>query len=316
MRHRLGSETPGLTYKLCYACQSLETKPALHTYLPTNMAYLITGGASNIGSTIARLLKESNEKVMIGTRSGRLPAGFEASESVKLDWSDPTTFDGALAQPIKGVYILIPISTVDVSDNVIAFVNKAVEKGVGRFVLMSGSAVKKESGFGLAKVHLYLEEKGLDHFVVQPVAFMDNFLTYHGKAIREDGEIKSVLPTARIALISTLDIAKLATKGLTSEKNEVTEKLIIGPERLSYDQVAEILSSTLGREIKHTVVSPEELAQYYANLTGWPVQMAGFIVAAESEFEKEEELWIRSGNEIGKETFKEWAERNKEKFLA
>ncbi|RXW15340.1 hypothetical protein EST38_g10513 [Candolleomyces aberdarensis] len=107
------------------------------------MSILITGGAlSQVGSVIAQLLKDAHQNVIIGSRSGRVPQGFE---SVKLDWMDVSTFQN----PFK-----IP--------------GTSINNGVKRFFLMSGSAIEKEADFGTAKVWKYLDEKKLDYFTLRP----------------------------------------------------------------------------------------------------------------------------------------------------
>lgn len=135
------------------------------------MSFLITGGASQVGSVIARQLKEAGQKAIIASRSGRVPEGFE---SVKLDWMDPATLDNPFksGETIRGVYILLPPGYVDPSENVKTFIDHAAAYGVKRFVLLSGSAVDKQAqGFGISVVWRYLEEKGLDYFALRPTWF-------------------------------------------------------------------------------------------------------------------------------------------------
>jgi uncharacterized protein YbjT (DUF2867 family) len=222
------------------------------------MSILITGGASQVGSIIAQLLKGAHQNVIIGSRSGRVPQGFE---SVKLDWTDVSTFQNPFKISginINSVYLLSPPGSVDVADNINQFVDIAVSNGAKRFVLMSGSSIEKEMDFGNAKVWKHLDEKKLDYFALRPTWFMgsnfchsanytmtntifisstDNFLGFHAKSIREHDEFKSVMPNAKIPLISVVDIAQVAFKAFLADKNERTDQRILGPELVTYDQV-------------------------------------------------------------------------------
>lgn len=135
------------------------------------MSFLVTGGRSQTGLVVAKLLKEAGKKVTIGSRTGQVPDGFD---SVKLDWADPATLGSPFAagQTYQGVYLLQPFGLTDVSENINSFVDIAVAHGVQRFVLLSGSMVDKAGDYGTARIHKYLEEKNLDHFVLQPTMFI------------------------------------------------------------------------------------------------------------------------------------------------
>ncbi|KAJ2917889.1 hypothetical protein MD484_g2501, partial [Candolleomyces efflorescens] len=280
------------------------------------MSILITGGASQVGSVIAQLLKDSQQDVIIGSRSGRVPEGFK---SVKLDWMDVSTLENPFKNPgsvIKSVYLLVPPGYIDPSENIKHFIDIAVSNGVKRFVLLGGSAVEKQGDFGLSKVWRYLDEKRLDHFTLRPTWFIDNFLEFHGKDIREHDEFKSVMPNAKIPLISVAEIAEVARQAFLNEKNERTEQRIIGPELVTYDQVAEILTEVLCRKITHKVVTPEELTNHYAKELGWPLEYAQFLVQAEQYVDAglEERWWGYMENITGKETVREWAKKNRSNF--
>ena len=66
--------------------------------------------------------------------------------------------------------------------------------------------------------------------------FTDNFYEFYGKDIRERDEFLTVMPNAKMPLISVEDIAKLAVKVFLAEKNDRNEQRIIGPELVTYDQ--------------------------------------------------------------------------------
>ncbi|KAJ3543928.1 hypothetical protein NMY22_g2964 [Coprinellus aureogranulatus] len=280
------------------------------------MSFLITGGASQVGTAVARLLKEAGQKVVIASRSGNVPEGFD---SVKLDWTDPSTLDAPFksGEPIRGVYILLPPGYVDPSENVKTFIDDTVAHGVQRFVLLSGSAVLKEAqGFGISTVWRYLEAKGHDYFALRPTWFTDNFYEMYGKDIRERNEFLTVMPKAKMPLVSVEDIAKFAVNAFLNDKNDRNEQRIIGPELITYDQAAQVLSDVLGRKITHRVVTPEELTEHYVGLFGWPKPYAQFLVGIELECDagSQEQWWGKPENAVGAETVRQWAERFKEKL--
>jgi uncharacterized protein YbjT (DUF2867 family) len=137
------------------------------------MSFLITGGKSQTGLVAARHLKDAGKRVTIGSRGGVSLDGFD---TVKLDWLDPSTLKAPFAngQTYQGVYLLAPLGVgiVEICESILLFIDIAVAHGVRHFVLLSGSMVDKAGDYGVAKVHRHLEEKKLDHFVLQPTMFM------------------------------------------------------------------------------------------------------------------------------------------------
>ena len=81
-------------------------------------------------------------------------------------------------------------------------------------------------------------------------------------------------------------------------------------------QVAEVLSQILGRTITHNVITGEQMTQLYTEVLGLPLQPATFLVAAQLDMDagSAERLWGNPEAFVGKETFREWAERHKTKL--
>ncbi|TEB29820.1 hypothetical protein FA13DRAFT_1775134 [Coprinellus micaceus] len=234
--------------------------------------------------------------------------------TVKLDWLDPSTLKAPFAngQTYQGVYLLAPLGVgiVEICESILLFIDIAVAHVV--------AWVDKAGDYGVAKVHRHLEEKKLDHFVLQPTMFMDNFIIIYSESIREKSEIKSDTPNAKIPMISALDIGHFAAKALLNDKNEHNEQRVLGPELITMDQAAKVLSDVLGRRIEHKVVSPEEMVNYYFSRPGlgWTKEFAQFVVMAEAMVDagSQERLVGLPNTLVGEETFRQWVQRFKYKF--
>ena len=136
------------------------------------MTTLITGGASATGVALAQLLKAAGKDVLFASRSGqRIPEGFD---HVKLDWSDPATFDlFSTGRDIQYVYLLVA-GVWDPLPQVKPFIDLALEKGVKRIVFLSASGKKTERGpasIGLGQVRTYLHGQGIDYVALRPTWF-------------------------------------------------------------------------------------------------------------------------------------------------
>ncbi|KAJ8069742.1 hypothetical protein OCU04_000166 [Sclerotinia nivalis] len=72
-------------------------------------------------------------------------------------------------------------------------------------------------------------------------------------------KIVSATGEGKLPLVSTDDVAAVGFHALTSQDFPMRDLVILGPELLSYDDVANIISKVVGRTITHVHLSPEQL---------------------------------------------------------
>lgn len=82
---------------------------------------------------------------------------------------------------------------------------------------------------------------------------------FHIKFIKDESRLYSATSDAKIPWVSADDIAAVAAKCLTSPDPPNTEYLVLGPELLSYSDIADILTKVLGRKIVHVDLSRRDL---------------------------------------------------------
>ncbi|KAF8970143.1 ergot alkaloid A [Flammula alnicola] len=279
------------------------------------MTTLITGGTGRTGLALAKLLHAANYPVLITSRAGKGPEPFKA---VKFDWLDKTTFENPFnADPsIDRVYLVIP-SVFDVLSAVQPFIDLAVSKGVKRVVLVSASQVEPDD-IPIGKVHKHLLDIGIDYTVLRPTWFQQNFGRNFYLSIRERNEIFSGTGNGRIPFVSIEDIAQAAFEALTAKKSPNKDLLVFGPDLYTYDEVAKLLSSVLGREITHKKLSTDETAKIFEGF-GMNPEFAKMLASMEANAGKgrEEELFNRSEDEkfIGKHTLLEYFQANRELWI-
>lgn len=140
------------------------------------------------------------------------------------------------------------------------FIELAMTQGVRRFVFLSGSIVNDDYP-SLQQFHQYLANLGVDYAILRPTWFMENFSEMHPALIRDKSMIRSATYNGKIPWVSVDDVAAVAYHALVDEPAHNTEHFILGPELLSYGDVAQILSHALGRKITHVSISEKELAE-------------------------------------------------------
>ena len=151
----------------------------------------------------------------------------------------------------------------------------------GRVVLLSSSAVPPRARLGL--VHARLGELFAEWAVLRPSWFMENFVGEqpHAVSARDHGEIVSATGTARVGFVDPADIAEVAVRALIDPTPHNTDHIITGPEALSYDAVAAVLTEVSGRPVRHRATDAAELAERHS-ANGIPPDFARFLASLDT----------------------------------
>jgi uncharacterized protein YbjT (DUF2867 family) len=230
-------------------------------------AVLVTGASGTTGSRVAARLAARGIAVRAAGRSG----------AVRFDWYDPETHAGALAG-VDRMYLVPPLRDSDPHAVMMPFLDLARAAGVRRAVLLSNSVVSA-GGPMTGAVHQAIADTFDEWAVLRPTWFMQNVTGGHAHAtgIRATSAIATSAGSGRAGFVDAGDIAQVAVETLLAPAAINTDLILTGPESLSYDDVAAILTETSGRTITHKRLDPAEQPAYYEAL-GVPEFTARFLV--------------------------------------
>jgi uncharacterized protein YbjT (DUF2867 family) len=216
---------------------------------------LVTGGTGTVGSRVAAFLRTRG--VEVRTASRHPVAGDD--RHVLFDWADPGTFARAV-EGVDRVFLVAPLSDSEPAAAVGGFLDAAVAAGTRRVALLSSSAVT-DAPSGLGALPSLVREHVPEAAVLRPSWFMQNFVGNHPVAvgIRERGQIVTSTGRGRVAFIDPDDIAAVAGHLLLGEPIPGGELVLTGPQALSYDEAAAVVSEVTGTPVHHTSVTVEEL---------------------------------------------------------
>jgi len=205
-----------------------------------NRRVLVLGGTGKTGSRVADTLSERGVSVRTAARGGA---------DIRFDWNNPATFEGAL-QGVTGVYLVSPVMRVDFAGVVSDFLDQAEQAGVRNVTYLSAYGMEHAPAeVALRAVELDLESRGsFTHSIVRPAWFMQNFSETFLKPVEDE----IVVPggTGGEAFVSAEDIASVAAATLAEpERHAGRAYAPTGPESLTLDEAARIISAAAGRTI-------------------------------------------------------------------
>ena len=179
-------------------------------------------------------------------------------EAVAADFTDPA----ALARACDGaekIYLVTPahLNMRQWKANVIEAAKSA---GVRHIVVATGLGASPKAGLTFGKWHSetqeLLKQSGLDWTFVQPTYFMQNLLWQAGN-IAKDAVYYDDLG-GPVAWIDARDIADVAAEALTGAGHAGKGYGLTGPEALTGEEIAAVLSEVTGRAITCSPLSPDD----------------------------------------------------------
>lgn len=223
---------------------------------------LVVGGTGKTGLRVAERLAARNVKVRSVSRS----------TSPSFDWNDPETWGASLAGVTAAYITYAPdLAIPGATDSIRQFVDKAVESGVQRLVLLSGRGEKEAQA-----CEQIVRETTLEWTIVRASWFMQNFSEGEFLGMVLDGAI--TLPAADIPepFIDINDIADVVVASLTEEGHAFETYEVTGPRLLTFSDLAEEISKAANRKVEFVQIPKEAFAQGIAE-SGAPAQVAWLL---------------------------------------
>ena len=232
------------------------------TYEADNGIALVLGGTGKTGRRVAERLQARGIATRLASRSAD-PA---------FDWNDPATWDAAL-EGVTAAYITYApdLAIPGATESIRAFVEKAVEQGVKRLVLLSGRG--EEEAQACERI---VQAADVEWTIVRASWFMQNFSEGEFVGMVLDGAI--TLPAGDIPepFIDVNDIADVAVAALTEEGHAYEVYEVTGPRLLTFSELAQEISKAAGRDVPFVQVPAEAFAEAIAE-SGAPEDVAWLL---------------------------------------
>jgi len=284
-------------------------------------AILVTGASGQVGGALVEELvrRGAKTRAMVRTEEQAIGLAARGVEAAVADLERPETLPGAL----DGVDRAFLMSRDDPMQPEMegAFVEAAARAGVGRIVKLSASGAGSDNPVGLmcrhARAERTLAESRLEHTVLRPQLYMQNFLIF-GPSIAAEGRFSAPMGARRFALLDLRDVARVAAAALMEEGHAGAAYVVSGPEALSYGDAAETIGAAIGKEVAYEPAEPQAFRGALVaerGLPRWRADELAFIASAYGEGEGES-VTDAVRRVVGAEprTFAEFAKEHAEHF--
>jgi uncharacterized protein YbjT (DUF2867 family) len=213
----------------------------------TQQPILVLGGTGKTGRRVVQRLRARGRPARVGTPSGTPP----------FDWTDQATWPVAL-DGVGSVYVTYypDLAVPGAAEQVGAFADLAVTRGVRRLVLLSG---RGEAGAQAGEQAL--RASGADWTIVRSAFMAQNFTESFVLEPVRAGEV--AFPAAQDLaepFIDADDIAEVAVAALTTDGHVGQLYEVTGPRLLGWAQAVAEIAAAVGRPIRYRPVSLEAYA--------------------------------------------------------
>ncbi|WP_392838922.1 NmrA family NAD(P)-binding protein [Streptomyces sp. LN500] len=223
---------------------------------------LVLGATGRTGAAVVKFLEETPGQV-VPVRTSRSQATVEQwikeeKEAVRIDLDDPDTFPAAL-EGIDRLFVMTGYTSA-MNHQTKSLVDAAEDAGVSFLVHLGvfSNGRSTDPHFAWHKlVERYIAGSKLAWTHVHPHVFMENLL---GINRLRDGQMVWPMGDKQVGWIANDDIAavvaKVLAEGSEAHAGQVYE---LSSDLLNGTELAEFLTTTVGREIPALVLTPDDL---------------------------------------------------------
>ena len=281
---------------------------------------VVTTPTGNIGRHVVQHLLDAGEQVRVVVRdAGKLPQAVrDKAEVIEGSHGDAAVVDRALEGAEAVFWVAPPNPSQTLDDTYINFTRPAAEAirshGVARVVVVTalgrGTQWQDRAGLVTAStrmVDLLIETGAAVRALAMP-GFMENALQ-QVQPIRGGQMFGPLDPDKKVPHTATRDMGAVAARLLADRSWTGHEDVpVLGPEDLSFNEVAAIISEVLGREVRFQQIP---LEGFKAQLMGrgMPEPFAqGFVDMMRAKNEGVDNTAERDADSRTRTTYRQWAE--------
>lgn len=221
------------------------------------MSILVTGATGTIGTQVLHHLSDTNVSVRAMTRTPETAHFPQGVTAVAGDLADPDAFRAAL-EGVSTLFLLVPNVADEVTQalQALTLAREAGVKGIVYLSVYKGEAYVDVPHFaGKYTAERMIEALDLPATVLRPAYFIQNDLRQKDPLLAA-GVYGMPIGDKGVSMVDIRDIGEAAALELLRRERAPaplprTTYELVGPDRLTGDEVAGIWSEVLGRPIRY-----------------------------------------------------------------
>ena len=222
---------------------------------------LITGASGNVGKEVVKQIAQTGAQVRAAFQSeGKALAVPSGVETVTVDYNQPETLRVAL-EGVDRVFLVGP-PTAELPELERKAMDVIVRSDVRQVVKLSAMG-GRDAIFPRqhAESEAYIQSSDVPYTFLRPNGFMQNLVNYNAATINTQNAFYGSEGDGRVSQIDLRDVAAVAVKTLTENGHAGNTYTLTGPEAVTNTEIAQLLSSALGREIRFINLTPSQLKE-------------------------------------------------------
>lgn len=224
---------------------------------------LITGATGQVGGLLVKSLQEKGyNNVVLAVRkpaeNTHLPY-----PTVLMDYDKPETIKQALTG-INSVFMMTGY-TINMLQQSKVFIDIAKQHGVDYIVHLGacGDDNAQVSHWAWHQlIERYIEWSGIRFTHLRPESYMQNILGYQGDNNLNKNTLRSYFGDAILSWVDCTDVAEMAAHCLLSPNQHAGNTYRLGYENKNYQQIAQLITETLGVPFQYQADPPDEFWKY------------------------------------------------------
>ncbi|MBS2011334.1 MAG: NmrA family NAD(P)-binding protein [Deltaproteobacteria bacterium] len=237
---------------------------------------LVTSAVGHVGREVVSALATAGFRVRAADVATGLVHGMhgEGIDARRLDYAAPSTFAHAVAG-CDGLFLVRPPDVFHMESTLLPFLDAAMAEGVKHVVFMSVEGAAANKLVPHHAVERHLAARTIPHTLLRPGFFAQNLGAAYRDDIADDDRIYLPAGRGRVAFVDLRDLAEAVARIFEEPSAHVSGAYTCtGPEALSFEEAARLLSDVLGRTIRY---EPASIAGYVRHLhvRGVPLPQIG-----------------------------------------
>jgi uncharacterized protein YbjT (DUF2867 family) len=209
---------------------------------------LVTGANGNVGREVLRACVSGAFDVRAADLT--VPSRQDVSFA-RLDFTDRSTWPAAL-EGCDFVFLLRPPPLGDMATTLNPFVDAAFASGVKHLVFLSVAGAESKSWVPHRKVEDHLRTTSGSWTVLRPGFFAQNLGDAYRLDLAEDDRLYVPAADGRVAFLDVADLGDMTARILADPPRFRGQAIrLAGPEAVTFTQLAERLTTVLGRPIRY-----------------------------------------------------------------